>query len=237
MREKRAMFKNVSRAPRQLRRYPPGSEMDIAGTGKRVRIYIGEQDRAEGHHEPLWETLLGLLRQEGAAGATLFRGLAGFGAHHKLHAARFAELASHLPLVIEWLDGPERVERLLPRLCELVPEGTITVEDVDVVKYTHREPLRVPADPVGEGMTRGPGGVLIGGLGGVDLLRTMGEDYPSTESAGSPESAESAGSAESGGSAEADAAPLGPGARVVAEVMRRDVPAVRADAPLGEVLD
>jgi len=51
--------------------------MDIVGTGKRVRIYIGEQDKAAGHHEPLWETVLEFLRTEGAAGATMVRGLAG----------------------------------------------------------------------------------------------------------------------------------------------------------------
>src|SRR5262249_34171100 len=85
----------------------------LAGIGKRVRVYIGEQDKAAGHHEPLWETILELLRAEGAAGATLFRGLAGFGAHSKLHMARLADLAPDLPLLVEWIDGPERVDRLL----------------------------------------------------------------------------------------------------------------------------
>ena len=92
--------------------------MDIVGTGKRVRIYIGELDKATGHHEPLWETILSLLRTEGAAGATMVRGLAGFGAHSKLHTARFADVVPDLPVVLEWIDGPERVERLLPKVCE-----------------------------------------------------------------------------------------------------------------------
>lgn len=122
--------------------------MEIAGTGKRVRVYIGEQDKAGGHHEPLWETILNLLREEGAAGATMMRGTAGFGAHSKLHLARLADLVPDLPVIIEWLDGPERVERLLPRVCALVHSGTVTVEDVDVVKYTHRAPRPLPPDTV-----------------------------------------------------------------------------------------
>jgi CBS domain-containing protein len=128
--------------------------MDIVGTGKRVRIYIGEQDKAKGHHDPLWETILQLLRKEGAAGATMVRGLAGFGAHSKLHLARLADLVPDLPVVIEWIDGPERVERLLPRVCDLVSSGTVTLEDIDIVKYTHREPRPVPPDRVADVMTR-----------------------------------------------------------------------------------
>ncbi len=111
--------------------------MEIVGTGKRVRIYIGEKDKAEGHHEPLWETILKLLQREGAAGATLVRGLAGFGAHQKLHIARVADIVTDLPVVIEWLDGPERIERLLPQVCDMVREGTITLEDVQIVKRPH----------------------------------------------------------------------------------------------------
>lgn len=128
--------------------------VEIAGTGKRVRIYVGERDKAKGHHEPLWETILELLRKEGAAGATMVRGLAGFGAHGKLHTARVVDVVPDLPVLVEWLDGPERVERLLPRVCDLVPTGTITVEDVEVVKYAHRDPAPVPPDSVGEVMTR-----------------------------------------------------------------------------------
>lgn len=128
--------------------------MHVVGIGKRVRIYIGEQDKAVGHHEPLWQTILDLLRTEGAAGATMLRGLAGFGAHSKLHLARLADLAPDLPVVVEWVDGPERVERVLPKVCDLVKSGTITLEDVEIVKYTHRDPRPVPPDRVRDVMTR-----------------------------------------------------------------------------------
>ena len=110
--------------------------MNIAGAGKRVRVYTGEQHKAPGHHEPLWETILEFLQSEGAAGATMFRGLAGFGAHSKIHMARFADLAPDLPVLVEWIDTPERVARLLPTITDLVTSGTITLEDIEIVKST-----------------------------------------------------------------------------------------------------
>ncbi len=128
--------------------------MDSAGKGKRVRIYLGEHDRAAGHGEPLWQTLLTLLQDEGAAGATMFRAVAGFGAHGRLHLARLADVLPDLPVVVEWVDGVDRVERLLPRVAALVTTGVVIAEDVEVVKYTHREPARLPPDRVADVMTR-----------------------------------------------------------------------------------
>jgi PII-like signaling protein len=110
----------------------------VEGTAKRVRIYIGEQDKAPGSHRPLWEDLLTVLREEGAAGATMFRGLAGFGAHSRLHLARLADLVPDLPVVVEWIDTPAQVDRLLPRISDLVQSGTITLDDVTIVKHTPR---------------------------------------------------------------------------------------------------
>src|SRR5579864_4936246 len=112
--------------------------VDVEGPGKRVRIYIGEQDKASGSHRPLWEDVLSLLRHEGAAGATMFRGLAGFGAHSRLHVARIADLVPDLPVLVEWIDTPQQVERLLPRIAALVQSGTITVDDLTIVKHRQR---------------------------------------------------------------------------------------------------
>ena len=111
--------------------------VEVEGPGRRVRIYVGEHDKASGSHRALWEDLLHLLREEGAAGATMFRGLAGFGAHSHLHMARLADLVPDLPVVVEWIDTPEQVERLLPRICDLVHSGTITIDDVEIVKHAH----------------------------------------------------------------------------------------------------
>lgn len=129
--------------------------MDAAGKGKRVRIYLAERDKAEGSHDPLWQTILDLLREHGADGATVIRCLAGFGAHSRIHIARLADVVPDLPVVVEWVDAPDRVERLLPHVSELVKTGTITCEDVEVVKYTHRSPRPLPPETVGEVMTRG----------------------------------------------------------------------------------
>ena len=112
--------------------------VEVEGPGKRVRIYIGEHDKAVGSHRALWEDLLSLLRAEGAAGATMFRGLAGFGAHSHLHMARLADLAPDLPVAVEWIDMPEQIERPLPRICELVQHGTITLDHLTIVKHAHR---------------------------------------------------------------------------------------------------
>jgi CBS domain-containing protein len=113
--------------------------LNIAGVGRRVRVYVGESTQWE--HRPLYRAILEFLRREGAAGASVLRGIAGFGATSRIHTAVILRLSEDLPIVIEWVDAPDRVERLLPRLCEMVTEGLVTVEDVQVVKYRHR-PVR-----------------------------------------------------------------------------------------------
>jgi len=128
--------------------------MDRAAQGKRVRIYFGERDHAEGHHTPLWEDILTLLRDEGADGVTVFQGLAGFGAHGRIHTSGLADFAPDRTVLLEWIDGLEHVERLLPRVADLVGAGMITTEDVDIVAYTHRAPRSLPGDTVGDVMTR-----------------------------------------------------------------------------------
>src|SRR5438132_9948759 len=114
--------------------------MNIAGTGRRVRIYTGEASQWRG--KPLFLAVLEFLRAEGAVGATVTRGVAGFGANSRVHTATLFRLSEDLPLVIDWVDTPERVERLLPHLHDMVITGLITVEDVVVAAYSHR-PVRV----------------------------------------------------------------------------------------------
>jgi PII-like signaling protein len=99
----------------------------------RVRAYFGERDRHGG--KPLWSALLEYLRREGAAGATVTRGLAGYGAHSKIHAASIVDLSADLPLVLEWVDTEERVERLLPTVETMLQGGLITTDPVTVIRY------------------------------------------------------------------------------------------------------
>lgn len=110
--------------------------MRMHDSATRIVIYIGED--ARWHGKPLYMAVLEYLRQGGAAGATVLRGVAGFGAHSRIHSVSLIDLAADLPLCIEWIDAPETVARLLPGVREMVKEGLITSETVDVVSVTAR---------------------------------------------------------------------------------------------------
>jgi PII-like signaling protein len=98
-----------------------------------VRIFIGEADKW--HHQPLHAALLERLRREGFAGATVFHGTAGFGAHSVVHTAQILRLSEDLPIVIEVVDTEEHIERLKKILDEMVTEGLVTMEKVQVLLY------------------------------------------------------------------------------------------------------
>ncbi|MBN1138067.1 MAG: DUF190 domain-containing protein [Anaerolineae bacterium] len=127
--------------------------MEIVGQAKKVTIYIGESDRWQ--RKPLHVAILEMLKHEDCAGATVTCALAGFGAHSRIHTASLVSLSADLPLIVEWVDNPARIERVMPRLREMVIEGLITVHDVEVVTYSHRRLREVPAQaPVGDLMSR-----------------------------------------------------------------------------------
>jgi len=107
--------------------------MKIAENGKLLRIFIGESDRW--HHQPLYEAIVLKARELGLAGATVLRGPMGFGAHSRLHTAKILRLSLDLPVVIEIVDSEEKINQLLPHLDEMVQEGLVTLESVQVLKY------------------------------------------------------------------------------------------------------
>ena len=110
----------------------------LTGEQMLVRVFIGESDRW--HHQPLATALLERLRREGFAGATVFRGVAGFGANSVLHTASILRLSEDLPIVVEIVDTEEHVQRLTAILDEMVGEGLVTLEKVRVLKYAARPP-------------------------------------------------------------------------------------------------
>lgn len=109
--------------------------MKIEGPGKLVRIYVGESDRW--HGQALYNAIVERARREGLAGATVTRGIEGYGANSRIHTASILRLSEDLPIKIEIVDIEERIQRFLPILDEMVTEGLITVQDCEVVKYVH----------------------------------------------------------------------------------------------------
>lgn len=101
--------------------------------GKLLRIFIGESDRYEG--QPLHEWIVRTAREHGLAGATVLRGLTGFGARSRLHTAKILRLSTDLPIVVEIVDTEEKIESFLPAVDEAIGEGLATVERVEVRFY------------------------------------------------------------------------------------------------------
>ena len=107
--------------------------MKIDGQGLLARIYIGESDTW--HGKPLYEAIVHLLRERGLAGATVIRGMEGFGAKHHLHTSRILSLTTDLPILIEVVDEETRLRAILPEVDAMVGDGLITVEPVEVIAY------------------------------------------------------------------------------------------------------
>ena len=105
----------------------------LTGEQLMVRIFFGESDKWG--HRPLESALLERLRAEGFAGATVFRGVAGFGANSIIRTSHILELSADLPVVVEVVDTEEHIDRLLPILDEMLEDGLVTIEKVKVVRY------------------------------------------------------------------------------------------------------
>jgi len=108
----------------------------FVGENVLMRIFIGEGDKFGGR--PLHEALVELLRKEGFHGATVLRGVAGFGAHSVYHTEKILRLSRDLPIIVEVVDTQENIDRVMPRLDEMIAGGMITLEKIKVMRYTHR---------------------------------------------------------------------------------------------------
>lgn len=111
--------------------------MTLPRDGKLLRIFVGENDKHEG--SPLYEWIVRKAREEGLAGATVLRGLEGFGAHSRLHTAKILRLSSELPIVVEIVDTEEKIEAFLPLIDDAIIEGLATIEKVEVLLYRSRK--------------------------------------------------------------------------------------------------
>jgi PII-like signaling protein len=107
--------------------------MTIPEEGYLLRIFIGESDRQG--HQPLYESIVLQAREAGLAGATVLRGVMGFGKHSILHTAKILRLSEDMPMIIEIVDSLEKIEKFLPVLDELIKDGLVTIEKVRVIHY------------------------------------------------------------------------------------------------------
>ncbi len=112
--------------------------MTLPDSGQLLRIFIGEDDKHEGI--PLYEWIVNIARESGIAGATVLRGLEGFGAHSRLHTAKILRLSGDLPIVVEIIDAPEKIDALLPLIDDAIKEGLVTLEKVEIKLYRSGEP-------------------------------------------------------------------------------------------------
>lgn len=105
----------------------------LVGENLLLRIYIAEGDRYE--HRPLYEALVEMLRKEGFAGATVLRGICGFGANSVYHSQKLLDLSADLPMIIEAVESEEKVNAVMPRIDAMMSGGMITMEKVKVIRY------------------------------------------------------------------------------------------------------
>ena len=110
--------------------------MQLHGSALRLTIFIGESDRYR--HHSLSHEIVTRARKAGLAGASVIRGIEGFGASSHIHSAKLLSLSEDLPLVIVIVDAEERIRGFLPQLDELITEGLVTIDPVEVVRYAGR---------------------------------------------------------------------------------------------------
>lgn len=107
--------------------------MKLEGTGLLLRIYLGESDHW--HGKPLYQAIVERLRERDLAGATVLRGIEGFGAKQHLHTTRILSLSEDLPVLIEAVDSEEKIRAIIPEIDEMLGDGLMTLEKVEVITY------------------------------------------------------------------------------------------------------
>jgi hypothetical protein len=111
--------------------------MKLPSEAELLRIFIGENDKHQGR--PLYEVIVAEARRQGLAGATVLRGTLGFGANSRIHTAKILRLSEDLPMVVEIVDEPQKIQEFLPDIDAMMTEGLITLERVRVIAYRHAD--------------------------------------------------------------------------------------------------
>ncbi|ADQ14098.1 DUF190 domain-containing protein [Halanaerobium hydrogeniformans] len=109
----------------------------MIGEGKILKIYIGETDQWQG--EPLYEQLIMKFKEKGLAGATAIAGIEGFGLSTKIKSSHIWELSEDLPIIVEVVDKAEKIEAVIPMVEEMVKDGLVTVEEIEIITYKSQE--------------------------------------------------------------------------------------------------
>lgn len=112
--------------------------MELSEQSVLLKIYIGEDDRADGY--PLYEAIVLKAREHGLAGATVLRGPMGFGRSSRLHTAKILRLSQDLPVIIEIVDVADKIESFIGTVTQMTQSCLITVENVRVIRYGHNGP-------------------------------------------------------------------------------------------------
>ncbi|MET7729947.1 DUF190 domain-containing protein [Streptomyces sp. NPDC005402] len=120
----------------------------LTGNALRLTVYIGENDTW--HHKPLYSEIVHRAHASGLAGASVFRGIEGFGASSLIHTSRLLSLSEDLPVAVVIVDTETRVREFLPQLDELVTEGLVTLDDCEVIRYVGRDGNQDIADRKGK---------------------------------------------------------------------------------------
>lgn len=110
----------------------------ICAKSKRLRVYIGESDRYNG--TALFNAIVMKAKELDIAGVSVFRGIEGYGAHSRIHTASIVDLSSDLPVLVEIIDSQEYINKILPFLDEVLTEGMVTIDDVEIIKYGKHAP-------------------------------------------------------------------------------------------------
>ncbi len=117
--------------------------MRLEGKAKMLRIHFGEDDKW--HNQPLYEAIVTKCRELDIAGATVFRGIGGYGASTLIHKHHLLRRSSDRPIMVSVIDTEDKIRALLPALDEMVGEGLIAMSDVEVIRYVHQDGVRSQA--------------------------------------------------------------------------------------------